>query len=72
MQYKDTRQRLLAELARHPDIRHEFERRKRHNAVRLYYGGKSALVPFSSTPTGHCAVLNQIALVRRTIRSLKA
>lgn len=72
MQYKDTLQRITAELAKHPDITYTFEQRKRHKAVRLQCGAKNALVPFSGTPTGHCAALNMTALLRRTIRSLKA
>lgn len=72
MQYKDMLQRITAELAKHPDITYTFEHRKRHHAVRLYFGARSALIPFSGTTTGHRAVLNMIALLRRTIRSLKA
>lgn len=71
MKRKDTVQRIEAELAKHPDITYQLERRARHPAVRVSYGGKTAFSVFSGTPTEGRALKNNIANLRRTIAELR-
>jgi len=71
MKFKDTVQRIEAELAKHPDITYIFERRGRHPSVRMSYRDRSRFVMFSGTPTTTFGVKNNIANLRRTIAELR-
>lgn len=70
MKFKDTMQRLEAELQKHPEIEYEFARSKRHRKLILRVRGRERYSIFSATSIDYRAVRNAVTTLRHNIRDL--
>lgn len=69
MRGRDFREAIERELQRWPGVSGSFERRKKHPAVVLSYGDRTASTTFPATSSDHRALLNKISDIRRTLRA---